>query len=82
MNQPLTVNLQGAADMMKVHPKTVIDLIHSGAIPAAKVGRAYVMMTKDVLQYVENRIITQTADRMRSTTSRRPGRNRAGSHSA
>lgn len=29
-----TVNVLGAADLMKVHPKTVLDLIGAGALPA------------------------------------------------
>lgn len=65
-NHPLTVDVIGAADMLKVHPKTVTDLIGQGAIPAAKVGRAYVMLTRDVLKHIEQQIIRQTAARMRS----------------
>jgi excisionase family DNA binding protein len=73
-----TVNIQGAADLMKVHPKTVLDLISEGALPAAKVGRAYVLMTKDVLSHIEQQIIAQTAARMRAPTrASRPGRYRA-----
>lgn len=64
-----TVDLQGAADLLKVHPKTVVDLINSGAIPAARVGRAYVMLTKDVMSYVEGVILRQTAERMRRPLS-------------
>lgn len=52
--------------MLKVHPQTALELIQSGAIPAAKIGRAYVMLTKDVLTYIENRIVAQTAERMRT----------------
>lgn len=60
-----TVDIQGAADLLKVHPKTVLDLISDGAIPAARVGRAYVMLTKDVLAHIEGEIVRQTASRMR-----------------
>lgn len=60
----LTVDIKGAADLMKVHPKTVEDHIRSCAIPAAKVGRAYVIMTKDVMTFIENQIKRQTAERM------------------
>jgi len=59
-----TVNITEAATILKVHEKTVADLIHAGAFPAAKVGRAWVMMEKDVLKYVENQIINQTAQRL------------------
>ena len=59
-----TVDVHGAAELLKVHPKTVLDLISAGALPAARVGRAYVMMTKDVLDHIQNQIIHQTAKRM------------------
>lgn len=60
-----TVNVTQAAALLHVHPKTVLELVGTGELPAAQIGRAYVMLTKDVLQYVENAIIKQTAERMR-----------------
>lgn len=60
-----TVGLPGAAELMHVHPKTVQDLIKSGALPAGKIGKAYVLLTKDVLAHVEKNIIEQTAKRMK-----------------
>lgn len=66
----VTVNVRGAADLMKVHPKTVLDLIGAGVLPAGRVGRAYVLLTRDVLAYVEQIIIRDTAERM-STPGRR-----------
>lgn len=59
-----TVDINGAADLMKVHPKTILDLISAGALPAARVGRAYVLMTKDVLDHIQQQIINQTAERL------------------
>lgn len=59
-----TVDIQGAAELLKIHPKSVLDLIASGALPAARVGRAYVLLTRDVLAHVEQLIINQTAQRM------------------
>lgn len=58
------MNTTAAAALLCVHPKTVEDLIKNGSIPAAKVGRAWVMMTKDVLAYAERAITEQTAKRM------------------
>lgn len=58
-----TLNIAQAAEVLKVHPKTVEDLIRDGAIPAAKIGRAWVMMTAHVMKYLENEIIQQTAAR-------------------
>ncbi len=54
-----TVDVPQAADLMKVHPKTVLDHIKSGELAAARVGRAYVMMTRDVLALVERQIVRQ-----------------------
>lgn len=59
-----TVDINGAAELMHIHPKTVLDLINNGTLPAGRVGRAYVLMTKDVLAYVEQLIVQQTAARL------------------
>lgn len=77
-----TLNTTQAAEVLKVHPKTVEDLIHEGFIPAAKIGRAWVMMTAHVMKYLENQIIQQTAARRglpvsRATTTVARGRSRA-----
>ncbi len=64
MSSP-TVDINGAAAILKVHAKTVLDMINEGALPAARVGRAYVMLTRDVLAHVEQQIAFQTAARMR-----------------
>lgn len=50
--------------MLNVHTNTVAKLIDSGELPAAKIGRSYVLLYKDVMQYIENMIVRQTAERM------------------
>lgn len=71
-----TVDIEGAANLMKVHPKTVLDLIRAGALRAARIGRAYVLLEQDVLAHVESEIIKQTAVRMggQPIRRRRPSR--------
>lgn len=64
MRTPDTVDINGAADLLKIHPKTVLDLIGTGELPAAKVGRAYVMLTRDILEHIQNAIYNQTAERL------------------
>ena len=59
-----TVDVKGAADLMKVHPETVKELIASCALAAAKVGRAYVLLRRDVLAHVEREVVNQTAQRL------------------
>lgn len=71
---PSTVNIHEAAGLMKVHPDTVCDLINRGVLPAARIGRAYVLLTRDVLEYLENEIIRQTAERMVSRNIMMPAR--------
>lgn len=63
---PPTVDVLGAAALMKVHPQTVLDMIARGELPAAQIGRSYVLLTSDVLRYVEEAIVRQTAARMRA----------------
>ena len=69
MQYPPTSNVEQAAELLHVHPKTVSKMIHTGELPAAKVGRSYVMLTRDLIDYVSNQINQQTTERMRSTTS-------------
>lgn len=58
-----TLSVPEASDLLNVHPNTVFKLIDSGELPAAKIGRAYVMLYKDVMDYVERLVIRQTSER-------------------
>lgn len=58
-----TLSVAQAAQTMKIHTETVLELIRDGVIPAAKIGRAYVMMEKDVLAFVADQITRQTTKR-------------------
>lgn len=60
-----------AAAMLNVHTNTLAKLIESGELPAAKIGRSYVMLYKDVMQYIENMVVRQTAERMGGRPIRR-----------
>lgn len=58
-----TLDLQGAASLMKIHPVTLGRMINDGKIPSARIGRAYVLMERDVLAYIEAQITSQTAQK-------------------
>lgn len=58
-----TVNSKEAAEILKTHQQTVLDLITTCVIPAGKVGRSYVMMTRDGLVYAEKVIAEGAAKR-------------------
>jgi hypothetical protein len=70
LTYPPTVGVLGAAEILHVHPNRVLELIGAGDIPAGKVGRAWVMMTRDVLAYAEKVIINQTAERLAARRTR------------
>jgi excisionase family DNA binding protein len=73
MTTKSTLTVPEAADLMNVHPNTVFKLIESGAIPAAKIGRAYVILTKDAMAYIEQLIVQQTNRRLGGLPVRRKG---------
>ncbi|WP_226467064.1 helix-turn-helix domain-containing protein [Hydrogenophaga taeniospiralis] len=58
------MSLLEAASTLKIHPHTAEKLIRTGKIPAGKIGRSYVLLSRDVLTYAEKIIIQQTADRL------------------
>jgi len=60
-----TLTTSGAARVLNIHENGVLKLIGAGDLPAAKVGRAWVMLERDVMQYLENQITRQTAARLR-----------------
>lgn len=58
-----TLNLQRAAELLCVHDKTAERLAIDGTIPAGKIGRRWVFMERDVLDYIERQIVAQTQRR-------------------
>ncbi len=79
---PVTLDVRGAADVLKVHPKTVLDLIERQEIKAARIGRSYVMLTRDVVGYVESKIQQSVLERLAAagatTRALKRGKSRAG----
>lgn len=51
-----TVDINGIADLLKVHADTARDLLKAKAIPATKIGRSWVALRKDVVAYIRRRI--------------------------
>lgn len=58
-----TLDLRGAAALMNVHPRTVEAMARDGRLPAAKIGRAYVLLQEDVMAFIARQIASQTAAR-------------------
>ena len=49
---PRTLTLDETAEMLKTHPDTVSDCIHNRGLPAARIGRAYVLVDDDVITWL------------------------------
>lgn len=64
-----TLSVKAASELLNIHTQTTIELIASGAIRAAKIGRAYVLLRSDVMRYIEDQIARQTQLRMRGITT-------------
>lgn len=59
-----THTIETAAALLATDTTTVQALIHDGKIPAAKIGRAWVMLEDDLDDYLRQRIREQTAERI------------------
>ena len=68
---PSTLSVPEASKLMQIHPKSTLALISDGVLPAGKLGRAYVLLYKDVMDHIEQVIVKQTAERMGATHRRR-----------
>jgi excisionase family DNA binding protein len=49
---PRTLTLDEAAAMLKTTPETVSDCVHNRGLPAARIGRAFVLVEADVIEWV------------------------------
>lgn len=50
-----TLKLDEAAELLKCSSDTVLELIHSDNLPAAKIGRAWVLVDVDVIEYIRTK---------------------------
>ena len=54
-----TLNLEEAARFLKVHTETVSQLAKNGQLPGAKIGRAWVFLEEDLIEYLREQIQAQ-----------------------
>lgn len=59
-----THTIETAAALLATDTTTVLALIADGKLPAAKIGRAWVMIEDDLDDYLRQRIREQTAERI------------------
>lgn len=49
-----TLDLSEAADLLKLHPQTVLQRARSGDIPAAKSGKCWVFIEEDLIEWLRS----------------------------
>lgn len=67
-----TLTLTEAADVLKTHPDTVADCIAHRGLPAAKIGRAWVLVLDDVIGWLRTQYTTKETTECASTNAARP----------
>ena len=58
-----TYDIHEAADFLKVDRSTALELANGGTLPGAKVGRAWVFMEDELLNYLRDITRKQTQER-------------------
>lgn len=59
-----TLDISEAADMLKVHENTIMELAGTGDIPGAKIGRSWVFIDEDLFAYLRKQINLQSVRRV------------------
>ena len=49
-----TLNLQQAADLLRIHPVTLQTKAKAGDIPGAKIGKCWVFVEIDLIDYIRS----------------------------
>ena len=74
-----TLTLQEAAELLKIHPVTLLNKANAGEVPGAKIGKCWVFVEIDLIEHIRSRYAVQAlavdherymSCRSSSTTSR------------
>jgi excisionase family DNA binding protein len=57
-----TLNLEEAAQLLKMHPSTVLAKARSGQLPAAKPGKCWVFIDEDLFAWLRGMYVTQSQE--------------------
>lgn len=67
-----TLGVQEAAALLHVHAQTVLELAQSGELPGARIGRSWVFIEADVLEWLRLQIQRQRAQRLSEKVEKAP----------
>lgn len=65
-----TYDINETAEFLKVDRATALGLAGSGELPGAKVGRAWVFLESDLVDYLRDRVRRETTERKEETALR------------
>lgn len=58
-----TLGVEECAALLRVDKSTILQLAQSGEIPGAKIGKAWVFIVEDVMNYLRMKVEQQVAER-------------------
>ena len=59
-----TLSLIECADFLNVHETTAQEMAKDGTLPGAKIGRSWVFLEEDLIDYVRSEVRRQRAERL------------------
>ena len=65
-----TLNLEETARFLKVHIETVSRLAKTGQLPGAKIGRSWVFLEEDLIEYLREQVQLQQTMRVEKSEVR------------
>lgn len=65
MDTPDTLNAAEAAALLYADTETVLALARRGELPGAKIGKSWVFLRSDVLNFLHERVVQETEQRRR-----------------
>lgn len=69
MDLPDTLDIHQAAAMLHADEETVLTLARSGELPGTKIGRPWVFLRTDVLDFLRARVGSDTAQRKQAAAT-------------
>jgi hypothetical protein len=57
-----TLGLNEASTLLKMHPQTVLQRVRSGDIPAAKLGKCWVFIERDLIEWIRSKYTSPQQD--------------------
>ena len=59
-----TLDVEQCADFLKVDRSTILELAGRGELPGAKIGRAWVFLEDDIVEFLRSRVREQSRERL------------------